>query len=607
MFVKKKGKSISKKFITYNGYVEELNLIKNTDGKWFRAYVLDTKAYNPEAVKKIFPKPGYRLQILADRERIMILIGVKADLPEDADKMLSIYDTTEHLQVLPVKTWFDYMGLRLTGEDFPGFPDPQKERHKKAIERVMPYDVNEKQAEMDISGKEVKTLLLMGYPSKVFPAFTTELLSVPGEVTISLHVTFVDPVLCLEGLNIADNIRPARKETMRNYLEYVVKEGKELYQVALLISISGEGDSMQHTFKCVTDICDKYLTGYSELDFQQKQGFVSTLPLLQNKIDYNIVLSGNNLSGLCPWSELRDKKHGVCYGIDSATGEVQYERFGAVNGESGFILSSDTTKSYKIIKKEIVNLANTGRTVTVLTDSAEFADDLRYDMGENEQNSTDRELHPQTASAELYKKMVIHWARNCAMTNGQLPKNKSDQIKKAAEIEATSDFLEMFINRIDDFALKSALKVRPFPQSIVVHCITVNGSEIFLVKGTEVEKTLAYAYLLEKYNGIIYVLNMELLSSDDVALFIPKDGSVYTYSASNLGQFYRAKSTNSLFDSAEFFFFGAHTISDKLALFSILGNHGMYLLKDEKKWISEPASGSLMISRLVSYMLKEVQ
>ena len=193
------------------------------------------------------------------------------------------------------------------------------------------------------------------------------------------------------------------------------------------------------------------------------------------------------------------------------------------------------------------------------------------------------------------------------MTNGQLPKNKSDQIKKAAEIEATSDFLEMFINRIDDFALKSALKVRPFPQSIVVHCITVNGSEIFLVKGTEVEKTLAYAYLLEKYNGIIYVLNMELLSSDDVALFIPKDGSVYTYSASNLGQFYRAKSTNSLFDSAEFFFFGAHTISDKLALFSILGNHGMYLLKDEKKWISEPASGSLMISRLVSYMLKEVQ
>lgn len=607
MFKKKKGRVKAKKFISYNGYVKELDLIKNGDGRWLRPYVLEMGSYDPDLVRALFPVSGYRMQILADRERVMVLIGVKADLPEEADRMLLKYNNLEQLKPLPVETWFDYMGLRLTGEDFPGFPDSKKEKRIKAIDRVMPYDVSTKQTEMEISGKTVRTLLFMGYPTKVFPAFATELLSVPGDITLSLHVTAVDPELCLDGLKYAEDVRPARKDAMRSFLERTVAQGGHLYQVAFLITVSGEGDETLRAFKRVSDICKKYLTGYSELNFQQKSGFVSTLPLLQNQINYNVVLSSDSLIGLCPWSKLQDRKTGVSYGADSATGEVLYDRFRNGEAESALIVSSDPLCSVEIMKREIRELTRTGKSVCVLMESQGAGRTLIEDAQKSSTPAgTTRELQMQNAPSDLYKKMVIHWARNCAMTNGHLSKTRNDLIREAAEIEASADFLEKFLERIEEPGLKSALRVRPFPKAIPVeHIVYPDNMDVYLVNGTETEKALAYAYLLQEQHGIIYAVNMELVSTDEGALFTPHEDSIYAYSTSNLSRFYRTRSTADLLKHVPFYFIGEHQISHKLALISVLGECGMYLSRDEKNWISEPAKGSVLITPLVSYMLSD--
>lgn len=609
MFKKKKGRVKAKNFISYNGYVEELGLIKNGDGRWFRPYVLEMGSYDPDLVRALFPVSGYRMQILADRERVMVLIGVKADLPEEADQMLSKYNSLEKLQPLPVETWFDYMGLRLTGEDFPGFPDPKKEKHVKAIDRVMPYDVSTDQTEMEISGKTVRTLLFMGYPSKVFPAFATELLSVPGDVTLSLHVTAVDAELCLDGLKYAEDVRPARKNAMRSFLERTVAKDEHLYQVAFLATISGEGDETEHAFNRVSDVCKKYLTGYSELNFQQKPGFVSTLPLLQNQINYNVVLSSDSLIGLCPWSKLQDRKTGVSYGVDSATGEVLYDRFRSGEAENALIASSDPARSMEVMKREIRELTRAGRAVYVLADSQGVGKALTEDAEKGGAPAgTTLELQMQNVPSDLYKKMVIHWARDCTMTNGHLSKTRNDLIRKAAEIDASGDFLEKFLERIEDPGLKSALRVRPFPSTIPVeHIVYPGGLDAYFVSGTETEKTLAYAYLLQEQHGIIYAVNMELVSTDEGALFTPHEDSVYTYSASNLLRFYHTRSTADLLKHISFYCIGEHKISHKLALIGALSECEMYLSRDEKNWVSEPAKGSVLITPLASYMLSNVE
>lgn len=607
MFKKKKGKTTAKKFISYHGYVKELDLIKNEDGRWFRPYVLEKGIYDPELIRALFPVSGYRMQILADRERIMVLIGVKADLPEEADQMLLKYNNLEKLQPLPVETWFDYMGLRLTGEDFPGFPDPKKEKRVKAIDRVMPYDVSTKQTEMEISGRTVRTLLFMGYPSKIFPAFATEILSVPGDITTSLHVTAVDAELCLDGLKYAEDVRPARKDAMRSFLERTVAQERHLYQVAFLVTVSGEGDETERAFKRVSDVCKKYLTGYSELNFQQKPGFVSTLPLLQNQINYNVVLPSDSLIGLCPWSKLQDRKSGVSYGTDSATGEVLYDRFRSGDAENALIASSDPWRSVEAMKREIRELTHAGKAVCVLMDSQGVGRALAEDAQKGSAPAgTTCELQMQNAPSDLYKKMVIHWARNCAMTNGHLSKTRNDLIREAAEIEASADFLERFLERIEEPGLKSALRVRPFPRVIPVERIVyTDNMDVYLVNGTETEKTLAYAYLLQEQHGIIYAVNMELVSTDEGTLFTPHEDSIYAYSASSLPRFYRARSTADLLKHISFYFIGEHQISHKLALISALGECGMYLSRDEKNWISEPAKGNVLITPLASYMLSD--
>lgn len=607
MFGKKKktaGRKVAGNFITYNGYVEELKLFKNADGKWFRFYKADIQKFNPDEVRKLFPVSGVRIQMVIDKENLFVLAGVKADIPEEADRQLTHYDDLESLTALEPAEWFQCLAKRLTGEEFVGFPDPKKERKKKAIDRVMPYNVQIEQKSMAYSGKKVRTILLIGYPSEIYSAFTTELLKLPGSITVSLHATYADPDLCLEGLKYSEEIRLVRKETMRQFLTEIKQSGESIYQTAFYISIEGEGDETDETFEKVKKLCKKFLTGYSELDFQQKEGFVSTLPLLQNRVDYNTVLTSENLLGLCPWSELKDRQTGPVYGEDSILGTVQYKRFSAEKPENGCVLSSQYENISEIVKMELVDLIKKGITVHVLMSGEypERVEDICDAIGPTGTGKS-YTLDLTDASPQLYKNMVIYWAKNACSTNGRITRQREELIRNAADMEPSHDFLERFIGNVTDTSLRSALNVRPFPKTVFAkQYIGVNESDILAVNGTPLERTLAYALLMEQCRGIVYSLNTELISVN-AGLFTPDAGTVYTYSAVNLDTFYQSKEFNNLIPTVEFWLIGEHKIPHKLALMAALGEAGMFLSKKEQAWISEPANGTVMITALASYML----
>lgn len=601
----KSGKKVAKNFFSYGGYVPSLDLFKNSDGRYFRVYTAALDAFDAEKIKAVFPETGYRVQVLANRDKTYILIGVKADIPEDAVKKLERYDSVDWLSRASADVWFQEMATRLTGTDFVGFPDEKKEKRKKAIDSVMPYNVSVQQTELSLSGKTIRTILLMSYPSKIYAAFATELLNISDKITVSLHVTHVDTELCLEGLKFADDIREKRKEIMRDFLHDAEKNGTGLYQVAYLVSITGEGDETEQIFKRVTDFCKRYLTGHSELDFQQKEAFLSTLPLLQNKISYNTVLTEDNVLGLCPWSKLKERQNGVLYGEDTLIGEARYNRFIEGAPESGCILSSKREVLMNAVVQELTYLVGIGKKSFMVIDDSwdEFKDEAKEEFIPNK----DFICCPNLADPELYRQMVMHWARNCVLTNGKVGRGKVEAIRQTAmAIEPSSNFLSDFTEAITDASLKSACKTRPFPEKIAVEHYTGkdSGIEVFAVKGTQLEKELAYSYILSKCKGIVYALDMELLATKDTDLLQMCDDTIYTFSSTKLDVVYRSKMAQKVIERCKFVLLGEHKTIHRIGLIDTLTDSGLHLSKKEQNWITEPARGSVLITGLTSYLLK---
>ena len=598
---KKSGKRIATRFLSYGGYVLPLNLFKNTDGRWFKVYTANLPVFDTEKIKSIFPITGYRVQIVATCNKTFVLIGVKADLPEDAAKQLEKYDTVEWMSPVSPGEWFQEMSMRLTGCDFIGFPDGKK---KKAIDSVMPYNVTVEQTALLLSDKTIKTILLIGYPSKTYAAFTTELLNISDKITISLHITHVDTELCLEGLKFADDIREKRKETMRAFLSEADKNGTKLYQTACLVNISGNGDETERIFKSVIDFCKRYLTDFSQLDFQQKEAFISTLPLLQNQISYNTVLTENNVLGLCPWSKLKERQNGAIYGEDTLIGKVMYNRFIEDDSESGCILSSKREVVLNAVLQELSYLTSITKQPTIIIDDS-WSDFKGMATEEFELN---RQFICNTKDADpnLYRQMVIHWAQSCTLANGKTDRGMIETIHETAmKIEPSENFLPDFMASITDTSLKNVCHTRSFPEQILVDCYTgkVSGIVAFVVKGTQLEKELAYSYIVSKSNGFVYALDMELLAVSDSDLLQMSNNAVYTFSSTKPESVYRTTMAKKVIEKCKFVLLGEHRVSHKIALIDTLADSGMYLSKKEQKWISEPAKGTVLITGSASYTL----
>lgn len=238
------------KFVTYGGYIPELDMVLN-DGYYFKTYlldevnaekmlsegsfdertILDKNAANSQSgktpedsfLKFIFHYPELKIQLIASGRHIYGVFGIKAGMPEDALEQFNQFEMGFSYLAVNCEEWFSIMAGRLRFEAFCGIPQGKKARKATAISLVQPYDVRIRQKDMELSGKTVKTLILMGYPSKLFPAFATELLEIADNLTLVVFAEQIEPKKCLDGVNLSQDIRPVRKEAMKDFLKQAMK------------------------------------------------------------------------------------------------------------------------------------------------------------------------------------------------------------------------------------------------------------------------------------------------------------------------------------------------------------------------------------------------
>lgn len=304
-------------------------------------------------------------------------------------------------------------------------------------------------------------------------------------------------------------------------------------------------------------------------------------------------------------------EYGVEYG-NCMHGFLKYDRFKEEKGENGFVLSAETWQSHEIMRKELYELTHREtnlKKVTILTDDTIFGEELNFSLfcGSETWKDEEQELHLMEMPAKSLKNMVIYWVNYYAMKKGGASPELIRQIKSLLEIDAEDNNLNALLASIKDEVLKHTPDAHLFPELISVRHIGSDRGDIYIVDGTEIEKVLAYAYLLEKCNGVIYAVNMELVSSDDVTLFTPKKDCVYTYAASELDKFYQSQSMNVLFNDSDFYFMGIHSDLEKQELLNILEKKGISLSEKEENWISEPNGGGVVIiPKLGTYILGQI-
>lgn len=366
------------KFVSYGGYIPELDMVLN-DGYYFKTYLIDEvnaekmllegafdekevsdkktinshlgKAPEDSFLQSILCYPDLKIQLIASGRHIYGVLGIKAGTPEEALEQLAQFEMGFSYPAVSCEEWFSIMAGRLRFEAFCEIPQGKKVRKATAISLVQPYDVRIRQKDMELSGKTVKTLILMGYPSKLFPAFATELLEIADNLTLVVFVEQIDPKKCLDGVNLSQDIRPARKEAMKDFLKQTMKKGTKLYNICAFVMAEGLPGEVEETIQLLKLFCRKYLISASELDYQQGEAYRSTLPLLKNHICYHRVLTEENVKALLPWSELKKCKKNIRYGEDMISGEIKYDR--RIHRENGFILSSDYSWALEQARKEI--------------------------------------------------------------------------------------------------------------------------------------------------------------------------------------------------------------------------------------------------------------
>ena len=607
MFNKKAVNKIDKKFIEYDGFNEELNLLKKGD-HFIKPYEVTASAYAPDLPEKIL---GEHTELIYMDKKIYALYSVEAATAEEAVPIFQEMEKEKLIKPISVLQWFQ-MVSRFTGRE-PIESIPEQTKHKKVpvLPLVQPYNVISSQKSISLTGETARTLILTGFPSKIFPGFASELMELSDKMIVSVHFERVDIEKCLKGLSHME-ARPARREVMKAFLTKEQEAGRYIYDTAFLIFYRGEKDEVDSFVQKLSLYLEKYLINKSDLDYQQRRAAVSALPLCYNEIRYNRVFSTKDISSLIPISRVQDAKKAptaVPYGTDIIQGDIRYSRL--LNSESGAILSTNAEWCVEKAKQEIDVYKGRGKMIVVLadkdTDTSMFVPD---GMNESEQ-----ELRLDDASDFMKQALVARWAVNSVSVNHSISIRKMNALKSSIPMIKGEHYLQDFIESIKDPDIRRSLALHPCPRKFYYTAYENDGVGVIKVQGErEIEREMGYALALDSFDDevMLYSLNSELLPCE-FPQFAQKDEVIYTMlvgtsttpgflsdgPTGNVSHVYDDPTMKKFIGHSDFLYVGEHKIAEKLKL-----NKANPMSKEQREVITAPAKGHLLITKEVSYILE---
>ena len=245
---------------------------------------------------------------------------------------------------------------------------------------------------LEIGETYAKTIFIMAFPRFLSVNWFSPIINIDFPINISIFIHPIDTKKVLKGLlktttQIQSRINieaqggkvrnPMLESAMQNTeeLRTRLQEGTErFFRVGIYITIFGEDikslNKMHHSIEAVLEAQMVYSKTAS---FRMEQGFASTVPLGEDRLDVANNLNTSPLSTIFPFvSAELSSNTGVLYGINRHNNSlVLFDRFELENANMVVFAKSGAGKSYAV-KLEILRSLMMGTSVIIIDPENEY-------------------------------------------------------------------------------------------------------------------------------------------------------------------------------------------------------------------------------------------
>lgn len=258
-------------------------------------------------------------------------------------------------------------------------------QQKMTVEEVLPeiIEVKENKNYLKVDEHYKKTVYIKDYPSELADTFIFEMLEIPRELTISLHIEPLeqDEAFDLVKTKLAfmeqQKVDEQKKALQNGYdfemlsydLTYSLNEakslvddlqnkGQKLYALTGSIHFHAETTSeLAEIHDEVNSVGRRFGFGIIDLEFMQENGLNATLPLGINSIPLERTLSTASTAIFIPFT-ISDliQENGKYYGVNAISKNILSLDRKLLKAPNGFVLGTPGSGKSFSVKREIVNV-----------------------------------------------------------------------------------------------------------------------------------------------------------------------------------------------------------------------------------------------------------
>lgn len=259
---------------------------------------------------------------------------------------------------------------------------------------IAPAGMQVKNHDIEIGSSVSRSYYISNYPTWIKSTLLTELSSLPANMLVSVYFDAIPQdeaikMIKRQGTNISSNLLEIQKKASKSgfdpslvspdlqvakeesseLMEEMTKDNGMLFTGNIVITIFASSlDELQRFEELLKAIAVKSLVFLKPLNFQQEEGLNSSLPLANNQLKIQRLMTNNTICSINPFS-VREihQKTGMYYGLNAASRNmILYDRTTDVNPNGCILGMPGAGKSFSA-KREILNiLLNTDDEVYVI-------------------------------------------------------------------------------------------------------------------------------------------------------------------------------------------------------------------------------------------------
>ena len=259
---------------------------------------------------------------------------------------------------------------------------------------IAPAGMQVRNREIEVGNVVARSYYVANYPSWVKATLLTELSSIPTNMLVSAYFNRIPQneaikMLKRQGTNIKASILETQKKAARSgfdaslispelqdakeeaseLMQDMTKDNTALYTANIIITLfAPDMEELKRYEELLKAAATKCLVTVKALNFQQEQGYNSALPLANNQISIERLMTSNTLGAILPFSVREVKQRtGMYYGLNAASHNmILYDRTTGTNPNGCILGMPGAGKSFSA-KREMINvLLNTDDEVYVI-------------------------------------------------------------------------------------------------------------------------------------------------------------------------------------------------------------------------------------------------